>query len=624
MPGITGLIDIRLERNASKQAIAAMAKALDHTSPCVTRTIALDGAAFAAVTPGDYSTKEFIAEDSVNVLVFWGCLWDTIDLEKRAGTKGEPLPALLLRLLKNEGLEGLYRLNGRFSIALWEKGTRTLRLVSDRYGFSKLFYWASGERVLFASEYKSIILHEAFRKTYDEEAIADFMAMGYSMGDRTFFRDIKIMPHGSVLTFDARGGISTESYWDYSFIDGASPLREVDEFIDEYYRIFRRVISRQVRDKKSVGLPLSGGLDSRSIAGMLEAGGFKGDVAAFSYGNKKCLDVIYGKSIADKLNYSHTYIEINGEYLKDSAERFVWLTEGTVSCLNSHMMLPHALIKEKKSEAILTGFLGDTVGGMPIVGEKPYKEELEDASFLRAIFDRQIDIMSEDDMALYFRDSVHKRIKGATFETYRSLYQKAPSENRYYKSIYAELIGRQKMYTSFNIYSFEPVREVLSPFADNEFVDFALKIPDVLAFTRYVQIEMIKRHLPKVASVPWNKTGLPLNASYIAKGIGWRLKKLSRNPLIRIIAGESLKRNDNYLNTDMAIRTGSKDFVISHISRNPFLAEFFNMDKVHRLLDDHMNGAADEYGKLTALLTLALWHKLFVEGKGFYVFTENK
>ena len=75
--------------------------------------------------------------------------------------------------------------------------------------------------------------------------------------------------------------------------------------------------------------------------------------------------------------------------------------------------------------------------------------------------------------------------------------------------------------------------------------------------------------------------------------------------------------NDNYLNTSEAIRTGSRDFVIKHIRDNPFLDEYFNMDRVHQMLDDHMSGRADEYGKITALLTLSLWHKLFVEGKGF-------
>jgi hypothetical protein len=73
--------------------------------------------------------------------------------------------------------------------------------------------------------------------------------------------------------------------------------------------------------------------------------------------------------------------------------------------------------------------------------------------------------------------------------------------------------------------------------------------------------------------------------------------------------------NDNYLNTHEAIKTGSREFVEKSIRNNEFLAEFFKMDRVNELLDNHMGGKAHEPGKITALLTLALWGKMFVENE---------
>lgn len=616
MPGIAGLIESKENRRTLEPAVKAMAEALDHTSCCVKEFVVSDGAAMAAVRPDVYSVSDFTAEDNDHALAFWGQVWDMEDLLKRSGEGPASMGRLLLGLYRKEGLKGFQGINGRFTIAIWDKREKALRLVSDRHGFSKLFYRVTPGRLFFASEYKAIVLQGDFRKDIDEEAIADFMALGYCLGDKTFFKEIKLLPHGSTLTF--RGGkLSIERYWDYSFRDGLSPLLEVDEYIDEYYRILKRAIERQTKGKRNLGLPLSGGLDSRTIAGMLKKNGFEGTVNAFSYGNTCSFDVIYGKSIADKLDYPFTYLEIDWGYLKDRAESFVWLTEGTVNCLNSHMMLPHSLLKEKRVEAVLTGFLGDTVGGEAVIGGiKPYKETFENGDFIRTIFNSQIDIMNDAEAGEYFREGFHKKVRDVTFERYRDTYIGAPSDNRYFKSVYAEMTGRQRRYTSFNLYSFEAITEVLSPFADNEFVDFALRIPDVLAFNRFTQVEMIKRHLKRVASVPWNKTELPLNASYIAKGLNWRLKRLVKNPLVRALVGEKyLERNDNYLNTNTAIKTDSKDFVVSHIKDNPFLAEYFRMDKVNELFENHMSGRKNEYGKITALLTLSLWHELFVEGK---------
>ena len=620
MPGLVGIIDYN-QNPSVNDTIRRMVNVLNHTSPHVEEICKTNNAAFAVLRRATDYLVNSVVEDKGVIFAFWGHLFDKEDLIKKAGMEFNPAESisighLLLNLYKNEGLSGYYKLNGRYVIALWDKNDRTLRLISDRYGFCKLFYWVSSNRILFASEYKAIIWHEDFQKKMDEEALADFMALGYSLGDKTFFENIKLLPHGSVLTFQAEGKLLIERYWDYSFRNVDSPLKEVDEYIDRYYDLLKKAVKRQIEGERVIGLPLSGGLDSRALAGMLSKLNFEGEVKTFSYGNLDCFDVIYGRRIAKKLNHEHTYIPIDSTYLRDNSESFVWLTEGTVNCLNAHMMLTHTVINENKINTIMTGFLGDTVGGEPIVGTKPFKEVIGKDNFLKKIFNNQTDIMSEDDIAVYFKGDIYNRIKGKTFATFRSDYLQAPSENRYFKSIYAELIGRQRQYTSFNIYVFEGLTEVLSPFADKEFVNFALQIPDVLAFTRFVQREMIIRYLPKVASVPWNETRLPLNISRIRKSLHWRWESLIRNPLIRTTIGRRYaKMNDNYLNAHEAIRTGSRDFVEKSIHNNEFLAEYFKIDRVNELLDNHMNGKAHEPSKITALLTLALWGKMFVENE---------
>ena len=622
MPGIVGIVDFN-ECVSIDKTIRRMLNVLNYTSSIVEEVCVTSNAAFAVDSLKVYSHNKSVIEDNNTILAFWGHLWDKEGLAKRTGVGLDivgdiSIVQLLLSLYKNEGLASFYKLNGRFVIALWDKKEKTLKLICDRYGFCKLFYWVSQNRILFASEYKAITWHQHFQKRIDEEALADFMTLGYSLGDKTFFENIKLLPHGSVLIFQDNAKLSIQRYWDYSFRNGDSPLREVDEYIDRYYEVLKNVVRRQVEGKKVVGLPLSGGLDSRALAGMLNKLNFKGEVRTFSYGNRNCFDVAYGKRIAKKLGYRHTYIPIDTTYLKDHSKSFVWLTEGTVDCLNSHMILPHSLINKEKPDALMTGFLGDTVGGESISGIQPYKENLNEDNLLIRIFNDQINIMSEDEIASYYKSNIYKRIKGRTFETYKSNYLHAPSDNRYYKSIYAELLGRQRRYTSFNIYAFEELTEVLAPYADYEFVDFALQIPDVLAFTRFVQREMIIKYLPKVASVPHNETKLPLNASRIRKGLQWRWESLIRNPLIRATIGRRYARmNDNYMNSDTAIREGSREFVVKHIKENPFLSEYFNMDKLHQLLDEHMSGKRNEHGKITALLTLSLWHKLFVEGEGY-------
>ena len=75
------------------------------------------------------------------------------------------------------------------------------------------------------------------------------------------------------------------------------------------------------------------------------------------------------------------------------------------------MMLPHSFINNENPDALITGFLGDTVGGEPIVGIQPYKENFNEDDFLTNIFNRQIDIMADHQISDYCKRNVYNRIK---------------------------------------------------------------------------------------------------------------------------------------------------------------------------------------------------------------------
>lgn len=622
MHGIIGIVDRSTTNVSIARNLEKMLHGLSSVHSSNIEKLYTFGAAFAIVKTDGCSSKGLVAENEDVVIAFWGQLYDKKHLLTKAGQDSksfetESIGKALLKIYSNEGIRGISNLNGRCVVALLDKKNSKLELISDKNGFCKIYYWTHGDKIIFASQAKAIIRHEDYYVESDEEAIADFMMLGYSLSEKTLFKNIKLLPYGSILTCNNKK-VKIDKYWDYSFGNERTSSRAINYYVDEYFRVLKKVMIRQVAGKRNIALPISGGLDSRTMAGMLDAIQFNGNVSTFSYGKGNCFDVVYGSRIANKLGYSHKHIPVEGAYLKDNAKRFVWLTEGTVNCLNSHMLLPHELIVNENSDAVITGFLGDTVGGEPIAGVKPYQQNLDEQVFLRTIFELQIDIMTENDISVYFKPHIFNKLKGKTFETFSTNYWEAPSDIRYFKGIYAELVGRQRRYTTFNIYAFEDLTEVLSPFADAEFVEFALQIPEEFAITRQVQKEMIVKYLPKVASVAWNKTRMPLNASPMRQGFQWRWEKILKNSLVKSTIGRRyLTLDDNYLNANEAIRTSSREFVNGSIRNNPYLAEYFNMDIVHRMLDEHMNGTKNEYGKITALLTLSLWHELFLEGKQY-------
>ena len=619
MPGLAGIADFSQDAASIKQNIQRMGRILCHTAPSVEDRCVLDHVALSSVRLKAYPFHNLIGENEDTAIAFWGYLWDEVDLMKRTGVEGNNLKdislgQLLLKLHKKEGLEGFCNLNGRFVIALWDKGKKTLVLINDRYGFCKLFYWLTSKRILFASEYKAIVWHESFPKKIDKIAVSDFFSIGFSTGDRTFFEHVKLLPPASIATFKMDGSFSIKKYWDYSFHSEDEPVWTEEHYVDQFFELLTKAIKKQIGSTNNIGLPLSGGLDSRTLAGILHKLGLQREVKTFSYGNPYCFDVKYGMGIAKKLGFEHSYLPIESTYLRDNAERFVWLAEDTVSCLNAHMLLTYPFIRKNSLETIMTGFFGDT-----ICGSGSYLDgiqgETDDELILKKQYGLQ-EIMKDEDMAVYANEDFYSKVRGATFEAVRSRYFQCHSKDKFFRTRYFLLYERQRRFTSFNLYMFDFVGGVLSPFVDHDFVEFILHVPSVLMLDRNLYMKMIVKHLPEVASVPYNNTRLPLNASWIRKGLHWRWESLTRNSLIRATIGRKYTRlHDNYLMSGEAIRTGSRDFVEKSIRNNKFLAEFFKIDRVNRLLDDHMNGKAHEPGKITALLTLALWGKMFVENE---------
>ena len=152
------------------------------------------------------------------------------------------------------------RLNGMFAIAVWDSVQKRLLLARDRMGIKPLCYSVDGERLLFASEIKSL-LQANLERAVDLQALCSIMNVGYIPGNRTLMRGIKKLPPSSILIFkDGRAEIST--YWNLPSLSAAPS----DDSAVEKLRV---ALQESLRDQLVADVPigcfLSGGLDTAAI-----------------------------------------------------------------------------------------------------------------------------------------------------------------------------------------------------------------------------------------------------------------------------------------------------------------------------------------------------------------------
>jgi asparagine synthase (glutamine-hydrolysing) len=512
---------------------------------------------------------------------------------------------VLLENYKKHGVKAFFNLNGHYVIALLDKIRDNLYIVNDRYGFKRYYYWFNNERLLFSHDLKKLISYPEVSKKLDIQAIADFLYLGFILDDKTLFKEIKLLPPASVLCF-SNGEITIEKYWDYSFNNIDKNQFKEDDCLKEFYEILKRAIEIRIKGSKELILPISGGLDSRTIAGIIKELDYDGIVKTFSYGNRYCYDVIYGNKISKKLGYNHSFIPISSDYLEKFSEKFVITTKGEIDCLNSHLMIFHDIFKENNSLSIINGFLGDVLTG---VNFKPEWKTLKNEDLIKKTFEISENHLNE--LKNYLKKNIYERIFDVTLPALKKYFKN--SNNSFYNAHYLTLSQRQRRYVAFNIFCYEQLGKVITPFTDNNFIDFASKLSEKNLTKQNLYKKMIIKYLPEVASVPYEKTRMPLNASRIREGLQWRWDRLNRKPFIKATFGRKYaKYNNNYLNSDYAIRTGSKDFVMRCIKDNIFLTEYLYMDKVINLLEEHLNGKKDEREKITKILTLSIFSNIFL------------
>lgn len=154
----------------------------------------------------------------------------------------------------------LDRLRGMFAFAIRD-GDR-LFAARDRFGIKPFYYTEVGGVLYFSSEMKALLplLPEI---ATDREALAEYLTFQYTIGDRSLFRGIHLLPPGHFLLVE-NGAVRIRRYWDVDFaIDQDHTQRW---FAEELRAVVHESVGLHLRSDVPVGAYVSGGIDSSLVA----------------------------------------------------------------------------------------------------------------------------------------------------------------------------------------------------------------------------------------------------------------------------------------------------------------------------------------------------------------------
>lgn len=203
-------------------------------------------------------------------LTFNGEIFNYIELKKeleaagysfRTASDTEVIPAAYLHW----GEDCVNHFNGMWAFALYDAIKDSLFCSRDRFGIKPFNYSFANNRFAFASEIKSLIAFDS--ATYGKphfNAISRYCreTVG-AQATETWFETVKRLPpaHNLIVT---RSDYRFTRYWNYP--SNTNEKLPYEDAKVEYKRLFKDAVNLRLRSDVPLGLTLSGGLDSTSIA----------------------------------------------------------------------------------------------------------------------------------------------------------------------------------------------------------------------------------------------------------------------------------------------------------------------------------------------------------------------
>ena len=180
---------------------------------------------------------------------------------------------LIIGAYRKWGADCPSRLLGDFAFFIWDADTRTGFGARDQVGVKPFYYCRQAGRLFAcASDPAGLLAIPDVPRTVNESRIADYLVPILEGSDKTstFYRDIFRLPPAHSLTVTPES-IRIGRYW---AVDASAELRlsnrlsNEEEYTEAFREIFTAAVACRMRSVATVGVMLSGGLDSCAVAGV--------------------------------------------------------------------------------------------------------------------------------------------------------------------------------------------------------------------------------------------------------------------------------------------------------------------------------------------------------------------
>lgn len=621
MCGICGQFNYLHGKPADGPLVKTMADTLVHRGPDAEGFYVKDNIALGhrrlSIIDLEGGRQPIFNEDKTVVVIYNGEIYNFLELRQELIAKGHKFSTrtdteVIVHLYEDQGIDLVKNLRGMFAFALWDAKKRDLFLVRDRIGEKPLVYLEKDGVLYFASEIKALLKVPGFSRELNNEALAHYFTYIYAPAPLTFFRGIKKLEPATYAQVNA-SGIKIKKYWtmDYSKKWVASE----NEYVEKYFDLLKEIVSQQSISDVPLGVMLSGGIDSSTLAYQMHKNGAKeirSFCIGFEMGELPDPEFIRARQIADKYSGQHHEVMFDPDRINNLPHIITNYDEP----LNLFPIIyadQLAAFMKQNATVVLAGNGADELFGgytgynamlkmeifnrfasiLPLVGKGRLRKILRRSKVVPA--QRRAEAFRAGHQALsakLFTPDWQKRMMAVDVG--------APVAEAFLESGATDyldgiLYGDLKVYHAFGHLTMPDISgmsnslEIRSPFLDYKLVEFAASLPREMkvrsifnpVLNKYIMKKAAERFMPRDL-VYAQKMGFGYNIDWT----NW-LKNRWREKVNRLL-GSSINWQDQ---------------------------EIFNRTYVESIIDEHSRGRANHASLIWGLIVFMLWKGIYLDGQ---------
>ena len=142
------------------------------------------------------------------VILYNGEIYNHLDLREELKNthnvktwKGSSDTETILNCIENWGIDKtIPKLNGMFSIALYDTQNEILYLIRDKFGEKPLYYGFVNESFIFSSELKPIRSFPNFKNKISLDSLSLYFQLNYIPATKSIYQNIYKLEKGNILS----------------------------------------------------------------------------------------------------------------------------------------------------------------------------------------------------------------------------------------------------------------------------------------------------------------------------------------------------------------------------------------------------------------------------------------